>query len=267
MPELPEVETIKRFLNSQIIGKKIKEITIFKSKSFIGDPKAIIGAKIIAIERRAKILIIKLSNNKNLLVHLKMSGQLVLNEKLNNKYTRIIISFNDNSQLFFNDLRMFGWIKVIDNLNLKSQISKFGPEPFDKKFTTDYMKNIFSRTRRPIKLVLMDQEKIAGIGNIYANEILFDSRINPLKRANQLPREDIKILRYSILRILREAIKYNGSSATDEAYIQPTGEKGSYQKHFSVYQREKEKCKRCGNKIERINLGGRGTFYCSACQS
>jgi len=284
MPELPEVETIKRYLANHIVAKKIKGIKILKPKSFIGDPKEIIGARISNIERRAKLIILKLSNNKTLLVHLKMSGQLIYEFRINlssqagsdelriNKYSRVIIVFGDGSRLIFNDLRIFGWIKIIKNDELRMMNEKFGPEPFAKEFTTDYLQKIFARTRKPIKLVLMDQEKIAGVGNIYANESLWETGIDPRTPANKLvppgckPAGKIKKLREAIIKVLDEGIKYKGSSAADETYIQPNGEKGSYQNHFRVYQRDRGKCRRCGSLIKRIKIGGRGTFWCPKCQ-
>lgn len=152
-----------------------------------------------------------------------------------------------------------------------------GPEPFDKEFTMDYLKQIFSKTAKPVKLVLMDQEKMAGIGNIYANEALWEAGIDPRTPAKKLlarrslgeggSNEEIKKLREGIIKVLGEGIKYGGSSAADEAYIKPNGEPGNYQQHFRVYQRDGEKCLRNdGGIIKRITLGGRGTFYCPVCQ-
>lgn len=273
MPELPEVQTIVLYLASHLVGKKISSVEILKPKSFVGKKEEIIGTVIKKVERRAKLIVISLSNNKTLLIHLKMSGQLIYesritNNELNkNKYKRVVINFTDKSQLIFNDLRIFGWIKVINSLKVQGFNGlKLGPEPFSKEFTVEYLQKVFSKTRRPIKLVLMDQEKIAGIGNIYANEILFDAGIRPDKPAQQLNNLTIKQLRNSILKILKKAIKYKGSSAADEQYIQANGEKGSYQKHFLVYQRDGEKCKRCGGEVKRTKLGGRGTFWCPKCQ-
>ncbi len=282
MPELPEVETVKRVLSSKIINKTIKEIKILKQKLFHGNPKEIVGSKITGIERHAKVIFIKLSNGKFLMIHLKMSGQLVWvpkagdqislghpipfsNNHLPGKTTHIIFSI-DGGKLFYNDLRQFGWIKVVDQKAVEKEIKKFGPEPFSKKFITDYLKKNFSRSRKAIKLFLLDQNKIAGIGNIYANEALFEAGIKPLRPTNSLTEKEIEKLRKAIIKVLKEGIKYKGSSAADEAYIQPTGEKGSYQDHFRVYQRQKQKCRKCGSLIKKIKIGNRGTFYCPRCQ-
>jgi len=185
-------------------------------------------------------------------------------DKLPNKYTRVIISFNNGARLYFNDLRKFGWIKVISNI--KDQILKLGPEPFSKEFTTEYLKKIFSKTAKAIKLVLIDQEKIAGIGNIYASEALFEAQILPKKPAKKLRELEIERLRDSIIFVLEKGIKYGGSSVADEAYRQVDGTKGQMQKHFMVYERKGKQCLRCKAVIKKIRLGGRGTYYCPVCQ-
>jgi len=284
MPELPEVETIKRSLQKAIVGKKIKDVEIRKPKIFQGDKKEVIGRKIEGVERRGKMLIIRLSGDKSLLVHFKLTGQLVWVAKgcdtvtlghpipytgtiLPGKTTHVIFDI-DGGKLFYNDLRQFGWIKITQNSKLKAQkdLVNLGPEPFSKEFNVSYLSRIFSRTKKPIKLVLMDQGKIAGIGNIYANDALFEAGISPLKPAKKLSNLEIKKLREAIIQVLEDGLKYGGSSARDEAYIKPTGEPGSYQKHFRVYQKEGQKCPKCTSSIKRINLGGRGTFFCPKCQ-
>lgn len=287
MPELPEIETIKRQLEYKIIGKTICSIAVNNPKSFRGEIKEVIGSKIINVDRRAKMLIICLSGNINLLVHLKMSGQLLFKLKtqksklktttqnskrkikkqsLPDKYSRVIITFEDRSQLFFNDVRKFGWVKVVLSSELKVLSSKYGQEPLEKGFTVDYLEKILSKSNKAIKLVLMDQNKIAGLGNIYANEALFLAGIRPARGGRELRNEEIKKLREAIIKILNKGIKYKGSSAKDKGYIQTTGEFGEYQNHFLVYQREGKKCKRCGSIIKKIKLGGRGTFFCPSCQ-
>jgi len=291
MPELPEVETIKRTLQKAIVGKTIKNIEVRKAKIFQGRPQEVIGRKIEGIERRGKMLIIKLSGDKALVIHFKLTGQMVWAEEnskfeirnskfvvlghpipfagteLPAKTTHVIFEIN-GGKLFYNDLRQFGWIKVISNIKyqISNIVGELGAEPFDKEFTTEYLQQIFSRSSKPIKLVLMDQSKIAGVGNIYANEALFEAGILPTKPAKRLRNEEIEKLRGAIIKVLEEGIKYGGSSAKDEAYIKPTGEPGSYQQHFRVYQRAGEKCRKCGAIIKRINLGGRGTFFCPNCQ-
>lgn len=272
MPELPEVETIKRSLAKVLPGKKIKNIEVRKPKIFQGDPKEAIGKTIRSIERRGKILIMSLGD-VSLLIHLKLTGQLIYHlvpfagETFPAKNTHVVFEI-DHGKLFYNDLRQFGWIKIVKSSKLKVQneIERLGPEPFDKEFTVDYLQKIFLKTSKSIKLVLMDQEKIAGLGNIYANEALFEAGILPARPADSLRAEETKELREGILGVLEEGLKFGGASAADEAYVKPDGGPGSYQKHFRVYQREGKDCLRCGHTILRINLAGRGTFFCPNCQ-
>jgi len=295
MPELPEVETIKRSLEKSIVGKKITGIQILLAKQFQGRKEDVLGAKITAIERRGKILKISLSSGKNLLIHFKLTGQLVwvpkageratlghpipfAGSELPAKTTHVIFeidgppspkaSARQGGRLFFNDLRQFGWIKVVGELDeqMTRELGNLGVEPLIKEFTVEKLSSILQSSSRPVKLVLMDQEKIAGVGNIYANEALFEAGILPTRPAKKLSNEEIKKLREAIVKVLEDGLKYGGSSAADEAYIKPTGEAGEYQKHFRVYQRAGQPCPRCGTKIQRIELGGRGTFFCPRCQ-
>lgn len=297
MPELPEIETIRLSLQKAIVGKTIKNIEVRKPKIFKGNPKEVIGKKIENIKRRGKILIINLSQDLSLVIHFKLTGQLLWIEKseikkfawqssfgaqkskimtlghpipfagseLPAKTTHVIFDI-DGGRLFYNDLRQFGWIKIANSDQLSVISDQLGVEPFSKEFTMSYLEQIFSKTKKPIKLVLMDQAKIAGIGNIYANEALFEAGISPAKPAKKLRNREIKKLRKSIRQVLEDGIKYGGSSAENEAYIKPNGTKGAYQEHLKVYQKEGETCLRCGTKIKRINLGGRGTFFCPKCQ-
>ncbi|OGF98704.1 hypothetical protein A2153_01470, partial [Candidatus Gottesmanbacteria bacterium RBG_16_38_7b] len=188
MPELPEVETIRLQLSKLIIGSKIKDIQIFQRKSFTGDEKLLIGANISGLRRFAKMLVMDTDKGLLLAVHLKMTGQLIYKkfklqnsnnkkETLPNKYTRVIINFTDGSKLFFNDLRRFGWIKAVKEQDLEEIISKLGPDPMEMG-DSDFDK-ILKSAKKPIKLLLMDQEKLGGVGNIYANEALFAARIIP----------------------------------------------------------------------------------------
>lgn len=266
MPELPEVETISRQLHQALKGQKIIKVTILSAKNFVGNPQEVVGQRIIAVERRAKMIWFKLANNLTLAVHLKLTGQLILGQGQPGKYTRVFIDLGSGQKLFFNDVRKFGWMKVIKNRELAKMNLDFGLEPFDKTFTSDYLKKVFSRTSKPVKLVLLDQTKIAGIGNIYANEALFAAGIAPSRPAKGLSNKEIKKLRAEILKVLQAAIKYKGTSDRDEAYRQIDGAKGQFQNFLQVYRRQGQKCPRCGGMIKRIALGGRGTFFCSYCQ-
>ncbi len=265
MPELPEIETIKRYLEKDLTGRKIKEVKVLNKKSFIGDKKKVLNSKILKVERVGKMIVLKLDNNLNLLFHLKLTGQLIFNDSFRNseikKETRVIFIL-DKGFLLFNDARKFGWVKVLNDRELNQELSKLGKEPFSLSF--QYLKEIFSKTRRPIKIVLMDQEKIAGIGNIYANEALFLAKIYPLKPSNKLKDEEIKNLLSAIKKIIQKAIKLQGTSF--RFYIKPDASKGKYQEKFLVYQRKNEKCLRCQSKIKYIKIGGRGSFYCPSCQ-
>lgn len=268
MPELPEVETIRKYLDKTISGKRIVDIEILSKKQFPDSPGQVIKTKILSVERRAKNLIIKLSNKKALFIHLKLSGQLIWEEKAKvpAKSTRVIISLG-KGRLFFNDMRKFGWIRVLSQDQLDSELKRFGPEPFSKDFSIEYLKKIFKKSSKPIKAILLDQEKIAGIGNIYANEALFVAGVNPLKPVNKLTAKEIGKLQKAILLVLKEGIKYGGSSAADRLYLRPDSSFGSYQQYFKVYQKDGQMCQKCKLIIKRINLGGRGTFFCPKCQA
>lgn len=318
MPELPEVETIRKQLSEKIVGKKIEKIEVRLPKIFQGKTDDVVGAKILSVKRRAKVLIIELSNNRTMLVHFKLSGQMVYGKMtggqddseqsksktvgvqedkeqsgdkiyypqgipfagnyLPGKTTHVIFYFNDGSRLFYNDLRQFGWIRTISNnqfpmtndqLTISNDkfLEKLGPEPFTDEFSLEYFEGICRKWGRPIKILLMEQDKIAGVGNIYANEALFCAKIAPHKRARDLEENEIKALYDCILKVLEMGLKYGGSSGADEAFITPDGKRGAMQEHFNVYQRDGQLCSNnCGGTIRRMTLGGRGTFFCPACQ-
>ena len=240
------------------------------------------------------MVLIELEDGLCLAIHLKLTGQLIYRDKrqeisnkeicekegpfavceLPNKFTRVIITFDNGGKLYFNDLRTFGWIKIIQSSKFKVQsceqisgLGKLGPEANDEKaFTLDYFKEILSKTKKPIKLVILDQEKLAGVGNIYANEALFMAGVMPTRPANSLSGEEIRKLREAIIKVLNESIKFKGTSDKDEAYRQLSGEKGEYQFRLRVYDKTGQKCPGCSGTIKRIAVGGRGTFFCPECQ-
>ena len=261
MPELPEVETIRRQLDKVLVGQRIKGLSAF-AKGYGETMQGIIGKKIVAVKRKAKMIIIELSKGESLLIHLKMTGQLIYNGK-ENKYTRAIFEL-DKGKLYFNDLRKFGWIKLVTNKELKQQLVKLPPDVVDKKFTKKYLEKVLKSSGRAIKLVLLDQTKMGGIGNIYANEILFCGGTDPRIPANRV--KNINELHQCIQKIINQGIKYGGSTASDEHFVNARGEPGMYQQHFLVYEQEGKKCSRCKGEIIKIKLGGRGTYYCPACQ-
>lgn len=279
MPELPEVESIRMYLEKHIVGKKLTTVEILEKKMFFGDPKQIIGKKITEVLRSGKVLTIKFENNLYASFHLKLSGQILYSpnkknsvfkntiprantNKMPGKTTRIILYFEDSSALYFNDMRKFGWMK----LGEKPEHAK-GVDVLDPGFTFNYFEKAISKTTRPIKVVLMDQEKIAGIGNIYANDSLYVARIHPARKTNSLTNDEKKILYRSIFDTIKEGLHYKGSSARDELYLMPDGEKGTYQNHFKAYHQHGKPCVRCGTIMERMVVGGRGTFFCPNCQN
>lgn len=282
MPELPEVETIRLFLSKKLPGKTISKIEILSSKSFSGDPKKIIGQKIIRLTRVGKQLSIHLSNNLILLVHLKMTGQLIYNCHLKpacrqagkrgisaSNHTHLFFTFSDRSKLFFNDLRKFGWIHLLTPKEVASHQSLLGIDILSPKFTLNYFKKILAGSKKPIKTLLHDQNQFAGIGNIYANDALFLAKIHPLTPAKNLvvgTRRGAFLLYRNILKVIKEGIVHGGSTARDRGYIRPDGSAGEHQSFFRVYQKQGEPCPRCHSKITRLKLSGRSAFICPKCQ-
>lgn len=280
MPELPEVEIIKLFLAKNIVGLKVKSVDVLNSKSFIGDPKLLLGKEIKDVERRAKVLRIEFGDIE-LLIHLKMSGQLIFKGGGNfigghptkdmfgdfpNKYTRVIFNFSGGRKLFFNDQRKFGWIKLIDKGKSEELFKKLGPEPLEKEFSWKILKdNLLRRKKTAVKVALLDQQVVAGIGNIYACEACFLAGIEPQKKCVELSDNQVKKLHKGVIESLKNGIKYGGSSKTH--FINPVGKKGLFLDYSFVYGREKLPCKNCGTPIQKIKLGGRGTFYCPNCQA
>lgn len=270
MPELPEVETIKRDLNRLIVGKKILDIWTDTPKmvqpSLRVVKKAVVGKKVKKLARRAKLLQIFLNDGQILTVHLKLTGRLLLRDKKDkpDDWVRVLITLSGDKELRFADLRKFGWVKLIKNKkDLEKILAEFGPEPMDDlDFKT--FKEILASTVRAVKVVLLDQKKISGIGNIYACDALFLARIDPRRPAKELDEKEAKKLYQAVEKVLRAGIRYRGAS--DQYYLDALGHKGAYQEHFLVYGRTKEKCFGCKGKVERIKVAGRGTFYCPGCQ-
>lgn len=279
MPELPEVEVVRQFLDQHLINKTISNLEVLNKKSFTGDPKKIINQKIIKTSRIGKQLSIYLENNLILLFHLKMTGQIILGEFvfghptpkenqsiLPNKSTRLVFTFSNGSKLFFNDQRKFGWVKLVTPDELKDSQKNLGLDILSSKFTPKYFYQQIQNTSRPIKIVLLDQSKFAGIGNIYANDALFLSKINPKNPSNKITLQKSNLLRHNLIKIMKESILVGGSTAKDNKYVRPDGTSGQHQFNFQVYQRAGESCLVCKTLIKRIKLGGRGTFFCPKCQ-
>jgi formamidopyrimidine-DNA glycosylase len=283
MPELPEVETIKLGLQKHLIGHKIEDVKVNVAKIFEGNPKDIIEAKIVDIKRIGKGLIIELDNNYVLTVHLKMTGQLVFQdqstegsklsvkvggETLPSKYSHVIFTLDKGATLFYNDLRRFGWVKVVKKSDLQDVtfFKEMGPEPkvgedlAGKELKLEYFKDVIQKANLPIKITLMDQKKIGGIGNIYANDALFLAGIDPRRRGKMLTDEEVQKLFKAVYEVIKKSLSYGGSS--DENFVNALGQEGKYQDHALAYGKKGDKCSICGATIEKIQLGGRGTFFC-----
>lgn len=265
MPELPEVETIKRELEKAVLGKKITGVTVHNPK-VIREPsadkfkKGLSGVTIKNILRKAKLLILELSNGKSLAIHLKMTGQLVYPGS--GQAARVSFHLSDGKNLDFNDQRLFAELRLIDDWRKLKFIQGLGPEPFD--ITEEQFKGMLSAKKTKIKPLLMDQTFISGIGNLYAAEALFRARIYPERAANSLSDKEKMSLFKEIKDTLREAIEHRGSSV--DQYVQLTGHPGGYAKYHKVYDREGKPCLVCKTPIKRIALAGRGTYFCPKCQ-
>lgn len=278
---MPEVETIRRQLDEKLKGRTIKRVEVLREKSFGGDPKKLAGWQVERVDRKAKIIEIYFKNQKDLLiVHLKMTGQLVFVDEgkrtvgghptadwindLPSKHTRVMVDFRDGARLFFNDMRVFGWIRLVEKQKYENQMRKTAPDVTEKEFSLDYLTNVLKKSGKAVKLVLMDQEKIGGVGNIYANDALYLAKVMPNRKANSLSELETKNLLAAIRDVINKGIKYGGASAAN--YVDTRGLGGTYQDHFLVYKKDGQMCKGCGGKIQKMKIGGRGTFYCPVCQ-
>ena len=287
MPELPEVETVKNGLKQLIVGKTIQSVTFDTAKSFPNKKEDVsrylIGSSVVSVIRRAKVIIIELDSKYSLLVHLKMTGQLVYKDKsvrfgaghpndsligkLPDKSTRVVLSFKQGGKLFFNDQRKFGWIKLIATAEIPNVdfFKKIGPDALAGDMTWQkFRERLLRRPRSGIKAVLLDQSIIAGLGSIYTDEVLWASRIHPSQPAADLSSRKIHELYDNIVAILRLAIAKGGS--TDRNYVDAEGKKGSYLKYAKVFRLNGTPCQRCGTAIIKIRVAGRGTHICPSCQ-
>ena len=265
MPELPEVETVKRELERAVLGKKIREVCVHAAKvirqpSVAKFKKGIEGAVIKSILRKGKLLILELSRGKSLAIHLKMTGQLIYPGDA--KKSRVSFKLSDGRWLDFNDQRLFAELRLMDDWRSLKFVKNLGPEPFD--ISLEQFKKMLLAKKTKIKPLLMDQAFIAGIGNLYAAEALFRAKINPARPASSLSAQQESRLFREMKSTLREAIKYQGSSV--DQYVQLNGSPGGYARFHKVYDRKGEPCKVCKTPIQRISLGGRGTYFCPKCQ-
>ena len=300
MPELPEVETIRRDLIKKILNKKITVVKVLKARSVGGSAapfiKILTGNSFSRVDRRGKLLILRfasaalIGSGKTaptaLLCHLKMTGQLIYEkenknkvevvagghklsesdiEGLPNKHTRVAFVFADGGELFFNDLRLFGYMKLASQEQVATALKKFGPEPLTKDFTFGYFTTLFKKRKNTnAKALLLNQELVAGLGNIYVDEVCWCARVRPDRRVGTITKNEQKKLFTCIPQILRAALKHRGT--TFRNFLDSSGHKGNYTDFLKVYDRDGEKCKRCGSIIKKIRIAGRGTHFCPRCQ-
>lgn len=269
MPELPEVETVKETLKRQVLGRTILKADVYwhniiaapDVKSF---QKQIQNQKIVDIRRRGKWLLFELTDYY-LLSHLRMEGKYFLKEKEPlNKHEHVVFHLDNDKQLRYHDTRKFGKMYLLDKKKAMNEkpLNEIGLEPWDQDLTSSYLKEKFKNKKLPIKTVLLDQSIIAGIGNIYDDEILFRSKINPLRQANQLQDKDLDNIIINTRITLEKAIQLGGT--TIRSYTSSEGVHGRFQNELLIH--TKEICPECGEKVTKITVGGRGTYYCTKCQ-
>ena len=267
MPELPEVETVLRTLERQIEGRSIKDIRVLYPRIIEGDEEdfrqRLTGRSFRSFLRRGKYLLFEM-DDVTLVCHLRMEGKFYLMdpEEPVDKHTHVIFSLSDGRDLRYHDVRKFGRMEVIEKRDDYQDFKGLGPEPFDKRFNRKYCKEYLKGQKRPVKEILLDQGFCAGIGNIYADEILYASKIHPLTKGNRLNEEEISAMITNTRRILKEAVKAGGT--TIRSYTSSLGVTGRFQ--MSLRCHDRDTCPDCGQKIEKIRVGGRGTYYCPKCQ-
>lgn len=288
MPELPEVETVRIGLAALLPGKRVRGVSFDAPKSFPNAPddvdQFLVGARVSEVRRRAKVLIIDLDNGYSLIIHLKMTGQLVFRSnddttrfgaghpndslvgKLPDASTRVVLDFGD-SKLFFNDQRKFGWMRLLPTVQIPEIdfFKKVGPEPLADDFTAnDFIHRLARRPRTSIKAALLDQTVIAGVGNIYADESLFAAQIHPTTMVGTISASRLRRLFTELQAVLRLSIAKGGSS--DRNYVDAKGKRGSYLTFAKVFRRDGQPCPVCGTIIEKSRVAGRGTHTCPHCQ-
>jgi formamidopyrimidine-DNA glycosylase len=286
VPELPEVETIRRGLHRRITSKLIRAVKVDRAKMVRGMSarqftRALTGKYFARIDRRGKLFIVSLQGlSQYLLIHLKMTGQLIyqdarstiagghgwppLTEKLPNKYSHVIFSFSDGSHLYFNDMRQFGFVQLVNSQQLAAALRQFGLEPLHASFTWEAFRQAMDSRQTTLKAVLLNQAIIAGLGNIYADEVSFQARVRPQRPVGRLRQKELRALYRAIPAVLRRAVRYGGT--TWRNYRDADGGRGNFTRLLQVYGRAGQPCKRCGSTLKRIKLVGRGTVYCPSCQ-
>ncbi len=269
MPELPEVETTINELKPGVVNKRIKAVEVFTPNTISGKTpeqfsQGLAGRRIVDINRRGKFLVFSLDNGYKWIVHLRMTGALILKKESDEveKFIRVLIHLDNGAAVHFRDVRRFGrmWL-VEDELSV---VGKLGLEPLSDDFTPAALAGIFKGRATPVKSLLIDQRLIAGIGNMYADEALYEARIHPLQAAESLTASERKRLYEAIRLVLKKGISNKGAST--DTYIRPDGNKGAAHLEFQVAHRKGADCPVCGGQVERITVGQRGTFFCPSCQ-
>lgn len=303
MPELPEVQTVVSELNKRIVDRKIKRVAVNMAKIISVGPQTVSnirdvsqkavnefvrlleGRKFTSVKRRGKMLIFDVDGPLSMLVHLKMTGQFIFEDKVQHKktggkykilnrktaplvqlpckFTHVVFHFTDGSTLFYNDMRQFGYLRIVKDVDIDkvAEFKNYGPEPLEKSFTFEVFQNsLKNRKKIPIKLALMDTKVVVGIGNIYSDEILYHARVAPDRQVDSLSIKELKAVFNQIKPVLLQGIKYKGSSVGD--FVRTDGKWGSMGKHHYVYGRAKQPCLGCGTIIKSQKLGGRTSSFC-----
>ncbi len=269
MPELPEVETIRTEISPLIIGRRITNVEVFwermvKEPSLEEFRRGVTGQPIKSVDRRGKYLLIRLGSGDTLVVHLKMSGALIVGKPADKppKYTHAVIDLDGGVRIFFNDPRKFGLMRLAkDDATV---VGRLGPEPLEPGFTPAVLGKLLAGRKAPIKALITDQDLLAGVGNMYADEALYEAKIHPLRTGGSLTATEIRRLHAAILKVLVGAIGSKGASI--ENYLRPDGSKGTAHDEFKVAHQRKATCPRCGTPIQRITVRNRGTYFCPKCQ-
>lgn len=281
MPELPEVETIARRLRQVVTGQHIQAITPLHSKSFQGEPETLAGVEITDVQRKAKQLRLQLDNGHSLAIHLKMTGQLIYVDgkrrvggghptadwvqDLPSRHTRVTIDFVNGGKLFFNDQRLFGWIKLISDAELDAQWQSLPPDINESMATAAYLQDRLGKRGVPIKVGLLDSSIVGGLGNIYVCDALNEAQIHPQRPAKSLSSAEWQRVTAAAKRVIEQGIELGGTTF-DGKYVDVAGFAGGYQTVARVYDRKGEACLQCGGLIVKTKLAGRGTYYCEQCQ-
>ncbi|MGF7014339.1 DNA-formamidopyrimidine glycosylase [Ornithinibacillus bavariensis] len=273
MPELPEVETIRRTLKRFVLNRTIDHVSVYWGK-IVKKPEdteqfkhLLIGQTIHDIKRKGKYLLFEL-DDYTLISHLRMEGKYSVHYKDEpiKKHTHVIFSFTTEEELRYNDVRKFGTMHLVNKGEelIQEPLKKLGPDPFDEDFTLDYFYKKLKNTNRSIKAVLLDQTVVAGLGNIYVDETLFKAGVHPLKQANKLKKKEVQEIQKQAIATLEEAVRQGGT--TIRSYVNGQGEMGMFQQELYVYGQENKACKNCGAPITKMKVGGRGTHVCLQCQ-